>query len=196
MAAVPLSRAELETLSQRAFPARAVSRRDADGFAVLHAAIAAALRPVAQALEFDMSGFVARDQEALLRLPPHILFVWCDEADLMASLYALPEAELEPGVAQALHAVAGLVFADPEQLAPEQRGALLRVMAAIGTPHARDAEDFYACYLGSAPAHPELPGRAEIAALFDQFAPCFVEDGAGLDRRFSRVITAYRRFEG
>ncbi|HEY8377077.1 MAG TPA: hypothetical protein VIK91_11335, partial [Nannocystis sp.] len=164
---MPLTRAELETLSQRAFPARAVSRRDADGYAVLHAAIAEALRPVARGLEFDMSGFVARDQAALLQLPPHILFVWCDETDLMASLYALPEAELAPGVAQALHAVAGLSFADPEELPPEQRGAVLRVMAAIGTPHARDADDFYASYLGAAPPHPDLPGRAEIAALFD-----------------------------
>src|SRR5690349_3417223 len=92
---VPLTPAQLESLSQ-AFPARAVARRDADGYAVLHAAIAEALRPFARALEFDMSGFVARDQQTLLSRPPHLLFVWCDEADGMASLYALPEADVAP----------------------------------------------------------------------------------------------------
>lgn len=189
---MPLTLAQLEALSQQTFPTRAVDRRDADGYAVLHATIAAAIEPFADALEFDHSGFVARDQGELLALPPHLLFVWCDEADLMASLYALPEADITAGVAQALHAVAGLRFDDPTQLPPEQRGAALRIMAAIGAPLARDADDFFAAYVEGLGHDPELPSRAEVAALFDQFAPCFVADAFGLDRRFTRVITVHR----
>lgn len=190
---VPLTLAQLETLSQRTFPPKAVSRRDADGYATLHAAIAAAIEPVARALEFDMNGFVPRTQAELLELPPHIFFVWCDDTDLMASFYALPEVDLQPNVAQALHAIAGHRWVTPDELPPEQWGAALRIMAAIGTPHARDAEDFYASYLADVEReHTELPGFAEISELFDQFAPCFIEGAAGLDRRFSRVITAHR----
>lgn len=192
---MPLTLAQLEALSQQTFPTRAVSRRDVDGHAVLHAAIGAAIDPVARALEFDMSSFVARDEQELLTLPPHILFVWCDEADLMASFYALPEADISPSVAQALHAVAGLRFGDPAQLPPEQRGAVLRIMAAIGTPLARDADDFFAAYVDGGAQDPELPVRAEVEALFDQFAPCYVPDADGLDRRFTRVITAHRHID-
>ena len=192
---MPLTLAQLEALSQQTFPTRAVSRRDDDGYAALHAAIGAAIEPVARALDFDMSSFVVRDQQELLALPPHILFVWCDEAELMASFYALPEADITANVAQALHAVAGLSFGDPSKLPPEQRGAALRLMAAIGTPLARDPDDFFAAYVEGGAHDPELPVRAEIAALFDQFAPCFVRDADGLDRRFSRVITAYHRVD-
>lgn len=190
---MPLTLAQLEALSQRTFPPRAVSRRDADGFSVLHAAIAAAIRPIAAAIEFDMAGFEARTQADLLQLPPHILFVWCDDSDLMVSFYALPEAELAPNVAQALQMIGGQRFTDPAALPPEQWGAALRIMAAIGTPHARDADDFFASYLADVEReHPELPAYAEIAELFDSFAPRFVSDAYGLDRRFSRVITAHR----
>jgi hypothetical protein len=190
---VPLTLAQLEALSQRTFPPKAVSRRDPDGYAALHAAIAAAIEPVARALEFDMNGFTARTTAELLDLPPHIFFVWCDDSVLMASFYALPEVDLQPNVAQALHAIAGQKFIKPEQLPPEQWGAALRIMAAIGTPHARDAEDFYNSYVAAIEReHPELPGFAEVSELFDQFAPCFIEDAHGLDRRFSRVITAHR----
>lgn len=192
---VPLTLAQLEALSQQAFPARAVARRDPDGYAVLHAAIGEAIRPVARALEFDMSSFVARDQHELLALPPHILFVWCDEADLMASFYALPEADIAANVAQALHAVAGLRFGDPALLPPEQRGAVLRIMAAIGTPLARDADDFFAAYVAVEGPDPELPVRAEVEALFDHFAPCYVADADDLDRRFTRVIAVHRHID-
>lgn len=190
---MPLTLAQLEALSQQTFPARAVSRRDDDGYAAMHAAIAEAIWPLADALEFDVSGFVARDQNELLTLPPHILLVWCDEHELMASFYALPEADLTEGVAQALHAVSGLRFADPAQLAHGQRGAALRLMAAIGAPFARDADDFFAAYVENLGHDPELPSRAEVDALFDQFAPCFVADACGLDRRFTRVITVHRQ---
>lgn len=190
---MPLTLAQLETLSQATFPARAVSRREADGYAALHAAIAAAIGPIAKSIEFDMAGFEARTQAELLQLPAHILFVWCDDSELMASFYALPEADITPNVAQALQMIAGLRFAAPEKLQPEQWGAALRIMAAIGTPHARDAGDFFASYLAEVERdHPELPAPAEIAGLFDQFAPCFIADASGLDRRFSRVITAHR----
>lgn len=190
---MPLTLAQLDALSQRTFPPRAVSRRDADGYAALHAAIAAAIEPIAASIEFDMAGFTPRTQAELLELPPHIFFVWCDDTDLMVSFYALPEVDLQPNVAQALHAIAGQKFVSPEQLQPEQWGAALRIMAAIGTPHARDAEDFFASYLADVEReHPELPGFAEVSELFDQFAPLFVADAAGLDRRFSRVITAHR----
>ncbi|MDC0717140.1 hypothetical protein [Nannocystis bainbridge] len=192
---MPLSLAQLEALSQQAFPTQAVARRDPDGYAALHAAIAEAILPVARALEFDMDDFVARSQDELLALPPHILFVWCDEADLMASFYALPEADIAANVAQALHAVAGLRFGDPAQLPSEQRGAVLRIMAAIGTPLARDADDFFAAYVDGAAHDPELPVRAEVEALFDQFAPCFVPDADGLDRRFTRVIAVHRHID-
>ena len=37
-----------------------------------------------------------------------------------------------------------------------------------------------------------LPDLEEVESLFDQFAPCFVESGAGLSRRFSRVIAVHR----
>ena len=155
---MPLTLAQLEALSQQTFPTRAVSRRDDDGYAALHAAIGAAIEPVARALDFDMSSFVARDQQELLALPPHILFVWCDEAELMASFYALPEADITANVAQALHAVAGLSFGDPSQLPPEQRGAALRLMAAIGTPLARDPDDFFAAYVEGGAHDPEAAG--------------------------------------
>lgn len=191
---MPLTLAQLEALAQ-AFPTQAVARRDPEGYAVLHAAIAVAIEPVARALEFDMSGFVARAQDELLTLPPYILLVWCDEADLMASFYALAEADIAANVAQALHAVAGLGFGDPARLPPEQRGAVLRVMAAIGTPLARDPGDFFAAYVEDGAYDPELPVRAEIEALFDQFAPCFVEDADSLDRRFTRVIAVHRRVD-
>lgn len=190
---MPLTLPQLETLSQRTFPTKAVSRRDNNGYSTLHAAIAAGVQPVARALEFDMTGFAARSEEELLQLPPHIFFVWCDDTDLMASFYALPEIDLAPNIAQALVMIGGLRFHAPEKLQPEQWGAALRIMAAIGTPHARDADDFYAGYVEPVQQqHPELPAYAEVAELFDQFAPLFVADAAGLDRRFTRVITAHR----
>ncbi|WAS92268.1 hypothetical protein [Nannocystis punicea] len=192
---MPLTLAQLEALSQQTFPTKAVARRDPDGYAALHATIAEALHPVARALEFDMSSFVARAQDELLALPPHILLVWCDEADLMASLYALPESDIAANVAQALHAVAGLRFGDPAQLPSEQRGAVLRIMAAIGTPLARDVDDFFAAYIDGGAQDPELPVRAEVEALFDQFAPCYVADADGLDRRFTRVITVHHHID-
>lgn len=193
---MPLTLAQLDALSQSTFSTRAASRRDPEGYAALHAAIAAAALPLARALEFDMTGFRPRAQLELLQLPPHIFFVWCDESDLMASFYALPEAELAPTMAQALHAVDGLKFESPGKLELDRRGAVLRVMAALGTPHARDADDFYAGYVAGADLqHPELPSHAEIAELFDSFAPCFIEGAAGLDRRFSRVITVHRAVE-
>lgn len=194
---MPLTLAQLEVLSQQTFPTRAVARRDPDGHAALHAVVGAAIGPLADALEFDMTGFVARDEQDLLQLPAHILFVWCDDADLMASLYALPEADLAPNIAQALHVIAGLRFGAPALLPPEQCAAVLRIMAAIGTPHARDADDFFAVYLErAAGGSGELPTRAEVALLFDQFAPFFVEGADGLGRRFSRVITAHSRVDG
>lgn len=190
---MPLTLPQLEALSQRTFPTKAVSRRDANGYSTLRAAIVAGVEPVARALEFDMTGYAARREDELLQLPPHIFFVWCDDTDMMVSFYALPEIDLAPNVAQALVMIGGHRFAAPEKLPPEQWGAALRIMAAIGTPHARDADDFFAGYVQPVEhEHPELPAYAEIVDIFDQFAPLFVADAAGLDRRFTRVITAHR----
>lgn len=187
-----LTREQLRELS-RAFPSRGASRHDPTGYETLRNTIAEAIRPFADALEFELDTFEPLSQADLLQLPSHILLVWCEADESMAYLYAIPEAELNEGVAQALVMIEGASFTGPEQLSPEQWGAALRLMAAIATPYARDAGDFFATYVAVEGAPQDaLPDIEEVEALFDHFAACFVEGGAGLSRRFSRVIAVYR----
>jgi hypothetical protein len=189
---LPLNREQLRALS-KAFPSRGASRHDPTGHETLRAGIVAAIEPFADALEFDLDTVESLTQADLAPLPSHILLVWCEADEAMAYLYAIPEAELNEGLAQALVMLEGCSFAGPADLSPEQWGAALRLMAAIATPYARDPQDFFDHHVNvdGAPldAVPDLP---EVAALFDQFAACFVEGGAGLSRRFSRVITVLR----
>ncbi len=176
-----------------AFPARGVRRSDPRGHEDLRSSIIAAIEPVAEALDFELETVDTLTQAQLEPLPAHIFLVWCEVDELMAYFYAVPEADLHEGIAQALAMIAGSQFAKPEALAPEQWGAALRLMAAVATPYARDVDDFFATFVAPhQPAPPALPDIAEVEALFDSFANCFVASGAGLGHRFSRVITIVR----
>lgn len=189
---MPLTREQLRDLS-RAFPTRGVSRHDPTGYETLRSAIIEAIRPVAPALEFDLDTVEPLTQAELVELPSYILVVWCEVDELTAYLYAIPEAELNEGVAQALVMIEGCSFKDAGQLSPEQWGAALRLMAAVATPYARDANDFFGAYVAIEGAPQDaLPDLAEVESLYDSFAPCFVEGGVGLSHRFSRVITVHR----
>ncbi len=189
---MPLTREQLRDLS-RAFPTRGASRHDPTGYEALRDAIVAAIRPFADALEFELDTTEVLTQAELVQSPPHILLVWCEADELMAYFYAIAEAELNEGIAQALVMIEGCDFIDAGQLSPEQWGAALRLMAAVATPYARDADDFFRAHVAIEGAPPDaLPDLPEIEALFDSFAPCFVESGAGLSRRFTRVIAVHR----
>ena len=158
-----LTREQLREFS-RAFPSRGASRHDPTGYETLRDQIVAALRPFAAALEFELD-----------------------------TVEPLQQAELNEGIAQALVMIEGASFTGPEQLSPEQWGAALRLMAAIGAPYARDAADFFSAYVAVDGVPPDaLPDLEEVESLFDSFAACFIEGGAGLSRRFSRVITVFR----
>lgn len=184
---MPLTIPQLRELSA-AFPARGASRHDPASYPRLREQIFAAIAPFAAGLEFELDGADPIDQDALLALPPHIFLAWCEDHDAMAYFYALPEADLSEAIARALVMVEGHTFAGRADLAPEQWGAALRLMAAIGTPFARDAADFHATYVADGEDHEELPDLAELELLFDQFAPRFIASAAGLHRRFTRVI--------
>jgi len=189
---MPLTREQLQELS-RAFPTRGASRHDPTGYETLRHAIVEAIRPVAAGLEFDLDTVEPLTQAELLELPPHILLVWCEVDELTAYIYAIPEAELNEGVAQALVMIEGCSFVDAGQLSPEQWGAALRLMAAVATPYARDPADFFGAHVAVEGAPQDaLPDLAEVEALYDSFAPCFVEGGAGLSHRFTRVIAVHR----
>ena len=189
---MPLSREQLRALS-RAFPTRGASRHDPTGYETLRDQIVAAIRPFAGALEFELETLEPLHQAELTALPAHILLAWCEPDEQMAFLYAIPEAELNEGLAQALVMIEGCNFSDPTQLSAEQWGAALRLMAAIGAPYARDAPDFFSAYVAVDGVPPDaLPDLEEVEALFDQFASSFVESAAGLSRRFSRVIAVHR----
>lgn len=189
---MPLTREQLRDLAQ-AFPTRGASRHDPTGYEALRHAIVAAIRPFARGLEFDLETFEPLTQAELARLPAHIFLVWCDDGEAMAYFYALPEADLNEGLAQAIVMLAGVDFAGPEQLSPEQWGAAVRLMAAVANPYARDAADFHANFVAVEGAPQDaLPDLPEVEAIFDQFASCFVESAAGLSRRFSRVVTIHR----
>lgn len=172
-----------------AFPTRGATRRDPDSHVRLRDQIVAAIRPVAAALDFDLDSLEDLDAAALADLPPHIFLVWIDEEDQAAAFFALPEAELSEPLAQALVMLEGSRFAGQDSLSPEQWGGALRLMAAVGSPYARDAAAFHAAYVAESPPHDALPDHAELEPLFDSFAPRFVESGAGLHRRFTRAIT-------
>ena len=189
---MPLTREQLLDLS-RAFPTRGASRHDPTGYETLRDRIVAAIRPFAADLEFELDTLEPLTQAELAALPSHILLVWCEVDESMAYFYAIPEAELNEGVAQALVMLEGCSFVGPEQLSGEQWGAALRLMAAIATPYARDPADFFAAHVAVEGAPQDaLPDLAEVEALFDSFAPFFVASGVGLSRRFSRVISVYR----
>ncbi len=189
---MPLSREQLRALS-KAFPTRGASRHDPTGYESLRNQIIAAIQPFAAALEFELDTTEALTQTELTQLPAHILLVWCEPDEQMAYLYAIPEAELNEGLAQALVMIEGCSFADPTLLSAEQWGAALRLMAAIGAAYARDANDFFSAYVAVDGVPPDvLPDLEEVESLYDQFAALFVESGASLSRRFSRVITVYR----
>lgn len=189
---MPLSREQLRDLA-RAFPARGASRHDPTGYETLRAALVAAIRPFADGLEFDLETLEPLTQAELAAMPAHIFLVWCEDAESMAYFYALPEAELNEGLAQAIVMLAGASFAGPTDLSPEQWGAALRLMAAVANPYARDAADFHAAFVAVEGAPQDaLPDLEEVEALFDQFASSFVESAAGLSRRFSRVVTIHR----
>lgn len=175
-----------------AFPTRGASRHDITSSLRLRAQLLEAIAPYAAGLDFDPDGAEPLEADALADLPPHIFLVWCEESEQMAYFYAIPEADLSEVLAQSLHMIAGAHFTDAAGLSPEQWGAALRLMAAIGTPFARDAEDFFANLVKDSAPHEALPDLPEIEQLFDLFARCFVEGGAGLNRRFSRVITITR----
>jgi hypothetical protein len=83
----------------------------------------------------------------------------------------------------------GTRFTGAASLSPEQWGGAQRLMAAVGSPYARDAPSFHAAYVADSPPHEALPDLTELELLFDHFAPCFVEGGAGLHHRFSRAMT-------
>lgn len=189
---MPLTREQLRDLS-RAFPKRGASRHDPTGYETLRDEIVAALRPYAAGLEFELDTVEPLTQAELVELPAHILLVWCEVDELMAYIYAIPEAELNEGIAQALVMLEGCSFVDAGQLSSEQWGAALRLMAAVATPYARDPADFFKAHVAIEGAPQDaLPDLPEIEAIYDQFAPCFVESGAGLSRRFSRVIAVHR----
>jgi len=190
---MPLTPAQLRDLT-RAFPTRGASRHDPTGYEALRVSIVEAIRPFARALEFDLETFEPLTQAELLELPAHIFLAWCDDAEGMAYFYALPEAELNEGLAQAIVMLGGMSFSGAADLSPEQWGAALRLMAAVASPYARDAGDFHAAFVAvdGAPGD-ALPDLAEVEALFDEFAACFIESAAGLSRRFSRVVTIHRR---
>ena len=190
---MPLSREQLRALS-RAFPTRGASRHDPTGYETLRDQIVAAIRPFAAALEFELDTLEPLHQADLVALPAHILLAWCEPDEQMAFLYAIPEAELNEGLAQALVMIEGCNFSDPTQLSAEQWGAALRLMAAIGAPYARNAPDFFSAYVAVDGVPPDaLPDLEEVESLFDQFAPCFVESAASLSRRISRVVTIHRQ---
>lgn len=189
---MPLTREQLRELSG-AFPTRGASRHDPTGYETLRDGIIAAIRPFADALEFELDTLEPLTQADLLQLPSHILLVWCEAEESMAYFYAIPEAELNEGIAQALVMIEGCSFSGPGELSPEQWGAALRLMAAIATPYARDADDFFSTFVAVEGAPQDaLPDLEEVAALFDQFAAFFIEGGVGLGRRFSRVIAVHR----
>ena len=98
---MPLSREQLRALS-KAFPARGASRHDPTGYQTLREQIVAAIRPFAAALEFELETLEPLQQAELVALPAHILLVWCEPDEQMAFLYAIPEAELNEGLATIL----------------------------------------------------------------------------------------------
>lgn len=190
---MPLTPDQLRDLA-RAFPTRGASRHDATGYETLRTRILEAIRPFARNLEFDLDTFEPLTQAELVELPAHIFLVWCEEADGMAYFYALPEAELNEGLAQAIVMLGGMSFSGPADLSPEQWGAALRLMAGVASPFARDADDFFKTFVAVDGAPQDaLPDLAEVESLFDQFASCFVESAAGLSRRISRVVTIHHK---
>ncbi len=189
---MPLTPEQLRDLA-RAFPTHGASRHDPTGYEALRTRIIEAIRPFADGLDFDLETFEPLTQAELVELPAHIFLVWCEDAEGMAYFYALPEAELNEGLAQAIVMLGGMSFKGPEDLSPEQWGAALRLMAAVANPFARDAEDFHSTFVAVDGAPRDaLPDLAEVEALFDQFASCFIESAASLSRRISRVVTIHR----
>ena len=172
-----------------AFPTRGASRHDKTTWVRLRDQIVAAIRPVAAAIEFDLDSLEELGVDDLADLPPHIFLAWIIEEDHAAHFFAIPEADLSEGLAQTLVMLEGLRFSGPATVSPEQWGAALRLMAAVGSPYARDPASFHASYVADSPTHESLPDLAELELLFDSLAPCFVEGGASLHRRFSRAIT-------
>ena len=190
---MPLTPDQLRELA-RAFPTRGASRHDPTGYEALRVRIIEAIRPFAGGLDFDLETFEPLTQAELAEMPAHIFLVWCEDAEGMAYFYALPEADLNEGLAQAIVMLGGMSFKGPAELSPEQWGAALRLMAAIATPYARDAADFFAAHVAVEGAPQDaLPDLAEVESLFDQFASCFVESAASLSRRISRVVTIHRQ---
>lgn len=190
---MPLTPDQLRELA-RAFPTRGASRHDPTGYEALRARIIEAIRPFAGGLDFDLETFEPLTQAELAEMPAHIFLVWCEDAEGMAYFYALPEADLNEGLAQAIVMLGGMSFKGPAELSPEQWGAALRLMAGVANPFARDAEDFHKTFVAVDGAPQDaLPDLAEVESLFDQFAPCFVESAAGLSRRISRVVTIHRQ---
>lgn len=190
---MPLTPEQLRDLA-RAFPTRGASRHDPTGYEDLRTRIVEAIRPFADGLDFDLETFEPLTQAELVDLPAHIFLVWCEDAEGMAYFYALPEAELNEGLAQAIMMLGGMSFKGPSDLSPEQWGAALRLMAAVANPFARDAEDFHRTFVAIDGAPQDaLPDLAEVEALFDQFASCFIESAASLSRRISRVVTIHRQ---
>ncbi|MBL9103480.1 MAG: hypothetical protein JNL82_21215 [Myxococcales bacterium] len=172
-----------------AFPARGASRHDPATLVTVREAIVAAIRPVAAALDFDLDSYEPLDAAALQQLPPHLFLAWLAEDELTAYFFAIPESELSESLAHTLVMLAGSRFTDHTSLSPEQWAGALRLMAAVGSPYARDAAAFHANYVAKSPDHEALPDLAELGLVFDSLAPCFVENGAGLHKRFSRAIT-------
>ena len=175
---MPLTPDQLRELA-RAFPTRGASRHDPTGYEALRVRIIEAIRPFADGLDFDLETFEPLTQAELAEMPAHIFLVWCEDAEGMAYFYALPEADLNEGLAQAIVMLGGMSFTGPGDLA---------------NPFARDAEDFHKTFVAVDGAPQDaLPDLAEVESLFDQFAPCFVESAAGLSRRISRVVTIHRQ---
>jgi hypothetical protein len=172
-----------------AFPTRGASRHDKATWVRLRNEIVAAIKPVARALEFDLETLEELGEADLADLPPHIFLAWIIEEDHAAHFFAIPEADLTEGLAQTLVMLEGLRFSGPTSVSPEQYAGALRLMAAVGSPYARDAAAFHTAYVADSPPHESLPEPAELELLFDAFAPRFVEGGAGLHHRFSRAIT-------
>lgn len=172
-----------------AFPTRGASRHDPETLVRLREQIVAAITPVAAALDFDLDTVEALDAATLQALPPHIFLAWLTEEEHTAFFFAIPEADLTEGLAQTLVMLEGRRFTGPDSLSPEQWSGALRLMAAVGSNYARDAAMFHTGYVTKSPPHESLPDLAELELLFDAFAPSFIENGAGLHRRFTRAIT-------
>lgn len=172
-----------------AFPTRGASRHDPTTWVRLRDQIFAAIRPVAAALEFELDSVDLLDAAAMQDLQPHVFLAWLAQEESTAFFFAIPESDLTESLAQTLVMLEGTRFVGPTSLSPEQWAGALRLMAAVGSPYARDAASFHAAYVAKSPENEALPDLAEVELLFDSLASCFVENGAGLSRRFSRAIT-------